>query len=384
MITGMSDITPRTRACLSAFTRSRLKDIKVIVDLAAGHLRAVEIERGGRKLTPFYTAPWVDDPAIAKDETILQNLRSLSCDFFCAPFGGTDDPRSPPHGWPANSRWDQSRSARHPGGGSSRASFFRRKSSARGSSRRSRSATAIPLSTSGTSSRAGRGAISVASHAMTQFSTRGRLSFSPKAYGEAPPNPQEIRSGTRAERARLSVALRGSRQGSAEGRRNDEPLFVPNCLAPRGLRDARRGEGQEFRLGGCGPRGCRRHRAEPEEPRDFPVTFLWFSNGGRDYPPWNGRNVGVLGIEEGRAWSANGYKASIAPNPLSQSGVPTSLKLSPGGSAEVRHVIGGLPRPEGWTELGDVRPEGTALVLSSAGGDRIRLPYDPDFLASRF
>ena len=37
----------------------------------------------------------------------------------------------------------------------------------------------------------GEGAISVASHAMTKFATRGRLSFSPKAYGEAPPNPQE-------------------------------------------------------------------------------------------------------------------------------------------------------------------------------------------------
>ena len=37
----------------------------------------------------------------------------------------------------------------------------------------------------------GEGAISVASHAMTKFATRGKLSFSPKAYGEAPPNPQE-------------------------------------------------------------------------------------------------------------------------------------------------------------------------------------------------
>ena len=43
-----------------------------------------------------------------------------------------------------------------------------------------------------------------------------------------------------------------------------------------------------------------------KNPADFPVTMLWLSNGGRDYPPWNGRNVGVLGIEEGRAWSAHG------------------------------------------------------------------------------
>ena len=60
--------------------------------------------------------------------------------------------------------------------------------------------------------------------------------------------------------------------------------------------------------------------------------MLWFSNGGRDYAPWNGRNVGVLGIEEGRAFSANGFKASVAENALSKTGVPTALKLDPDGS----------------------------------------------------
>jgi hypothetical protein len=81
---------------------------------------------------------------------------------------------------------------------------------------------------------------------------------------------------------------------------------------------------------------------------------------GRDYPPWNGRNVGVLGIEEGRAWSANGYAASAAPNPLSQSGVPTVLDLDPDGTAEVRHVVGALPRPDGWTQIAALEVEATS------------------------
>ena len=120
-----------------------------------------------------------------------------------------------------------------------------------------------------------------------------------------------------------------------------------------------------------------------KNPRDFPVTILWFSNGGRDYPPWNGRNVGVLGIEEGRAWSANGYAASVAPNPLSQSGVPTSLQLHPGGSAEVRHVIGGLPLPEGWTEIGVVEAGVESLTLRDVSGASSAVPCDLEFLAER-
>ena len=118
-----------------------------------------------------------------------------------------------------------------------------------------------------------------------------------------------------------------------------------------------------------------------KNPKDFPVTFLWFSNGGRDYAPWNGRNVGVLGIEEGRAWSANGFAATIAPNPLSQSGVPTSLTLQPGASIEVRHVIGGLPLPQGWSETAAVAPETDTLRLSDISGATAAIPYDPAFLA---
>ncbi len=117
-----------------------------------------------------------------------------------------------------------------------------------------------------------------------------------------------------------------------------------------------------------------------KNPRDFPVTMLWFSNGGRDYPPWNGRNVGVLGIEEGRAYSSHGYAASAAPNPLSQSGIPTVLELRPEASVEVRHVVGGLPSPEGFGEIAAVEAEANTLRLRAASGAAHSVPYDAAFL----
>jgi hypothetical protein len=121
-----------------------------------------------------------------------------------------------------------------------------------------------------------------------------------------------------------------------------------------------------------------------KSPADFPVTMLWFSNGGRDYAPWNGRNVGVLGLEEGRAYSAAGHAASIAPNPLSASGIPTALELKPGGVVEVRHVIGGLLLPDGWTEIASVESAANgALMVSDISGASQRLPFDTSFLAAR-
>lgn len=67
-----------------------------------------------------------------------------------------------------------------------------------------------------------------------------------------------------------------------------------------------------------------------KDPAVLPVTMLWHSNGGRDYAPWNGRHHGVLGIEDGCAAGIEGYAAALRPNPVSASGVPTFLPLSPG------------------------------------------------------
>ena len=119
-----------------------------------------------------------------------------------------------------------------------------------------------------------------------------------------------------------------------------------------------------------------------KNPADFPVTFLWFSNGGRFYPPWNGRHLGVLGIEEGRAYSSAGHAASIAPNPLSEAGIPTSLGLAADTTVSVRHVIGGLPLPAGWSRVVTIGAERDRLVVSGDGG-KFEVPFDTGFLAGR-
>ena len=117
-----------------------------------------------------------------------------------------------------------------------------------------------------------------------------------------------------------------------------------------------------------------------KNPTDFPITMMWFSNGGRDYAPWNGRHLGVLGLEEGRTYGGYGHKASIAPNPLSDAGIPTALTLDPAGEVEVRNVIGGVALPAGWNRVASVEAGASELVLSDEAGGRATVPYDASFL----
>ena len=60
----------------------------------------------------------------------------------------------------------------------------------------------------------------------------------------------------------------------------------------------------------------------------MPVTMLWISNGGRDFPPWNGATKpGVIGIEDGaRRKVGTGLAARWPENRLTAMGVPTCCR----------------------------------------------------------
>ena len=365
------------------FQRLAAEGIAVSIDLAVGHLRALEIERDGRRVTPLHTAPWVDDPAIADDQSIPPNLRALSGDFFCAPFGAPDEEGVPPHGFPANSRWDHVDTHPHADGGVIGRFVLRE---------RPRDARLVkeitlrdghPFLYQRHIFEGGAGTITVASHPMTKFGTRGRLSFSRKAYAETPANPLEPDPGR--GRYALAYPARFTDLGRAPLKAGGETDLRSYPIAARHEDFVMLVEAPGSGLGWAG--AIREDAADIvlslKDPRDFPVTMLWFSNGGRDYRPWNGRNVGVLGIEEGCAWSAHGYAAAAAPNPLSQSGVPTVLELRPDGAVEVRHVVGGLPLPGGWSEIAAVETTGNSLEVRDVSGASFAVPFDAGFLPRR-
>ncbi|MDR3473475.1 MAG: hypothetical protein P4M09_17605 [Devosia sp.] len=351
--------------------------IRVTLDLRVGHIRELVIERGGKSVAPLHTAPWVEDAATTGDATIAPSLRLLSGDFFCAPFGASDIEGNDAHGWTANSRWQLVEEVKLPNGASAR---YRLEHKVFGATVEKTFTLRDhhPFLYEQHTFIGGEGALPVANHAMVRLPHGGRLSFSPKRWIETPtgaPEPDPARG-----RSRLAYPARSTdlthlpmadgsmaditRYPFAE-RQEDIALLIEDPANPLGWAAAQKNDSGELFL-------------TLKNPADYPVTVLWFSNGGRDYAPWNSRHIGVLGIEEGRT-TLYGHKASIEPNALTAAGVPTALTLVPNGRAEVRNVIGGLPGGTG-VGVADVQPERGQLVIRFADGRHAEVPFDSAFL----
>lgn len=63
------------------------EDIRVALDLAAGHFRSLEIKHDGHLIKPLHTASWIDEPAIQNDPLIPVVLKHLSAISFAHLFG---------------------------------------------------------------------------------------------------------------------------------------------------------------------------------------------------------------------------------------------------------------------------------------------------------
>jgi hypothetical protein len=119
------------------------------------------------------------------------------------------------------------------------------------------------------------------------------------------------------------------------------------------------------------------------DPRVLRNTVLWLSNGGRHYPPWNGRHVNVLGIEDVTAHFHDGVAASAGANPLSRAGHPTAVWLDPDQPLSVNHLMGVTAIPDGFDEVAaiDPGPEPETAVLTSRAGPTVTVAVDLGFVA---
>jgi hypothetical protein len=362
------------------FHTARAEGISVTLDLDLGHLRDLRVTRDGSTVAPLHLVPWADDPDLENEPDTAPSLRALGGDFLCAPFATNDVEPAPLHGWPANSRWNLVFEKRHPDGGSVTQFALGRPVFGARVTKELILRDGQPFLYQRHIFAGGEGAITAAHHVNTRLPEGGRLSFSPKAYADIPDTPLE----TDPTRGRYVLSYPA---------RTEDLSVLP--LASGGTVDLHRypiGERHEDFLmlveaqgSAIGWTAALRHQEGDillvlKDPAVLPVTLLWFSNGGRDYAPWNGRHKSVLGIEDARCWSLYGHAASIAPNPLSRSGVPTSFTLERDGTIEIRHVIGAIKAPQGWQSVGLVEAAGGGLRVEGDDGKEAVLPYDAGFL----
>jgi hypothetical protein len=395
-------------------------------DAAAGNVPKLRLRWAGRWIEPLHAAPWRDEPEIQADTRLALVDRRLAGDFFCAPFAGAVDPDVPPHGWTANSTWRVTEQERgrlradlgaaaeladqpltltlspHAGRGDNGAagsapSPFSPSKRGEGPGRGMRGdahvisvlgatvtkilelADDAPLLYQEHVIEGGAGILPVAHHPMLRLSGAGRFFTSPKRAVLTPNEPLEP------GRSRLAYPTRSTdltRVAAADGETIDLTRW------PIGTRN------EDFAVlveAGSTDIGWSAVIREVEDdivfflkdPAVLPVTMLWFSNGGRDYSPWNGRHIGVVGIEDGCAPGIGGEAAAALPNPIADEGVPTGLPLSEGRRHVIRHVTGAVPRPAGWTGIADISATGDRLTISDGAGRQMHLPWRRDFLKGR-
>lgn len=351
--------------------------ISLTVDLAVGHLVSLIVERDGRKLSSLHRAPWIEEDLAPGTDP---HLARLSGDFLCAPFCLGDVEPMPFHGWPANAPWRYLGSEPLDGGICARFELSRDVFGAR-LVKELTLRDGHPFLYQRHVFEGGRGETSVGQHLMLAFPHGAHLSFSPKLYAQTPddvfePDPTRGRS-------RLAYPARFedlTKAPLAAGGTTDLTRY-PFSEAHEDFVMLVEAPGERLAWGAA---------LRPQEgditlslksPADFPLTLLWISNGGRDYAPWNGRHRGVLGMEEACTWSLNGHAASIGPNPLSASGIPTSIRLTEDGAVDLRTVIGLFPAPSGWDRVVALTAQPGMLLVHGEGGESLRLPYDEAFIA---
>ena len=357
------------------------RDVEAGVTTLGGQLWPAKFRVGSRWVAPLSAAPWaMEKPRVPN---ILKVLRG---DFFCMPFGGNETvhagEKHPVHGETANRKWK-----RQPSPTPSTLHF-----SLRTKVRRGRVDKFISLIEghpaiyqkhviSGLS-----GAMSLGYHAMLHFPEQGsaRISTSSFVYGQVFPGPFENAAGggysslkagavfdslknvPRADGGKADLSEYPAREGF-----EDLVLMASDSSLPFAWTAAVvPGEGWVwFSL---------------KDPRVLASTIFWMSNGGRHYPPWNGRHRGVIGVEDVTSFFHCGHAESVRKNLLNKAGIPTCLEFRPDSPVAVNSIMAVAPIPKGFDEVRQIREgkSSRSVELESRSGKKIKVPLDLKFLFS--
>jgi hypothetical protein len=333
---------------------------------ACGVITHLRVQDGAHMVDMLHTAPWIGE---AMPPGTPPHLPRLAGDFFCAPFGDASADGAPLHGWAANAHW----------------------SCVESTGSRARHVLDVPVMGARLEKElcvrdghafvyqkhvftGGQGSIPVANHAMLSLPEGAVIRTSPKRFFETPGTALE----TDAARGRSLLRYPMRSEAGVLGGVDllTYPLGAGHEDFVTGVEEAGHALGWTAVLRADGDLYLSLRDA-----RRLPLTMFWHSNGGRDYAPWSGRHVGVLGVEEGVGLALLGISSEQEPDSLTAAGQPIGLAL--GGVADVRHVTGCLHWPSR-QPLVDVQVVPGALRLTGDAGAVREVAFDADFLGTEF
>jgi hypothetical protein len=326
----------------------------------------------GRKVSPYALAPWLPSEVDAATPVLLRELRG---DFFCFPFGPQAE--GPPHGETANASWElleRSAAALVLG-------LDARDTGARVvktlSLRAGETAVYIEHKISGAEGRFNYG-----THPILDFSgvaeREARISTSPIAWGSVYPgvfsDPHDGAFGALLPGAEFETleavplasggATDVSRYPARAG--SDDLVMVANDPAhgPFAWTAALVDGYVWFCL---------------KNPRDFPATLLWLSNGGRLAAPWNGRHRCRLGLEEVCSHFSDGVETSRR-DLLAARGLATSRQFTPDETVRLAVVQAVAAVPGGFGRVVAITAGAAGVSVEGEFGATVEVPLDWQFV----
>ena len=357
--------------------------VKAFLTRTGGHLAPVVFKLGRKSVQPFSITPWAKERLPRDIPTMLRVARG---DFFCVPFGGNAaayrGERHPAHGETANLEWKLESLRRIDDTVTLHTSMRTRARPGRVDKRLilrdGHAAVYCEHILSGMS-----GPMPIGTHPMLLFPDQpgaGRISTSAFKRGYVVPTAWETPQAKGYSLLKLGAAFSSlQRVPAAAGGTLDLSRFP----ARRGyeelvelISDVRLpfawsavtlpGEGYAF--------------IQLKNPRVLRETVLWFSNGGRHYPPWNGRHINVVGVEEVTAYFHLGLAESAKPNLLTNAGAATAVHLRPDRPLRVAHILALVAIPRDFDAVKAILPAKNGVTLVSRSRRRVFAPLDLEFV----
>ena len=356
--------------------------MKVSFDItpAGGHLSDVKFRMGRQTVAPFSTAPWCSESGTGKLITLLRVLRG---DFFCAPFGAGPAWRGevhPPHGESANGLWKIQSAAPE------RLVATLKTQVRPGKITKILEARAGETNLYQTHLLEGfQGKMCLGHHAMLDFTRNGpgRISTSKLRLAQVLPalfeNPAD---GGYSSLKQGAWFRRLDKVPMAAGEMTDLSCFP----ARKGFDDLvmlHHKDADDFAWTAVVFPEKKFAWFALKNPAHLASTVLWHSNGGRHYAPWNGRHLGVLGIEDVTAYFHLGLAASLAKNPWSDKGIPTAIPLDRRKSTRIPYIMGVAPIPDRFDIVSSIQRTAKGICLASASGAQIDHAVDISFVTTR-
>ncbi|HEY3332367.1 MAG TPA: hypothetical protein VGK19_20225 [Capsulimonadaceae bacterium] len=356
--------------------------VEAYVTRKAGMLAPVYFTLGDRHVQPFSVAPWAEEPV---DETLPALLQVLRGDFFCAPFGGNDEPADgvmyPPHGEPANADWTLEAMDIDECGSTIRMSLEGKVRKAHYEKRLSvRSGQTVVYSRHTISG--GSGPMAIGHHATLKFPDVpecAAISTSPFVYGQVCSKPFEV------------AAKKGyqTMKQSGEFYALDQVPLISGEVTDISVYPSRLGFEDLVMIVAAPGDFAWTAAAVPSEgycwfglkdPNVLRNTVFWMSNGGRHYSPWSGRHTGVLGLEETTSNFHLGQADSSAPNALTEKGYPTAVELSADKPCVVNYIMGCVAIGTDFDRVATIERTATGIKLTAKSGAVMETSVDVEFL----